>query len=655
MVLLCFVLDLRSLSPPVLRDLKQSLFQLANYYAISSPKINDYVDGTQSTSKPLPDRIGLCYIVRNRITCCDELKIAYNPQGKFSLRDLHRALSNLPVDAFCYESNDSGAICKDLKLTHVLSEKTVYTWGDQDKNVERKVIFISSSLVGALDSVTVKALTDAADKCVLVEFILLEQTSTHFDDSSENAKLFVKQIDSLKNCSLQTCVPGLQVLYGLAKRWFQELKDDKAVPLQAYFIFKTSLISTLNKISCNLCASFNPIVDEFNYCQTCRCHGIPLDHSSVNQTKKCSCPVTNDNLGALDIIENSVRVGEQTILYMPSFHGSPKQKKVSSIDFDVIQRTNLGSLSEGLIMGATHFVTPTIHHSDDSDKSELNCQLFQAVCRVLNSHDQGLVCSSTCNIETATETSFRLYYILLPSDKGLMLLRRLSALEEFLPMPANSHLISSFVTEEIETAVQASLLKVEVSEYNPVQHERGFHKKLNMLVKESLQFGAILPKSKEEITASNSDQQNSEDQSSKPAAGNIVTGDEAPQSDTKLGEKRSGSSLADEWEQLIVTELDSMPSPTCISTSKLDQPVISPSQGTRQLDEKTSRILERLEVPRQLKRKAPSPTISCSFSTDVFGPAKKPLIPFRATESEDQGPALSQPIKPNFQRLKRKK
>lgn len=33
--------------------------------------------------------------------------------------------------------------------------------------------------------------------------------------------------------------------------------------------------------------------------------------------------------------------------------------------------------------------------------------------------------------------------------------------------------------------------QVEASDYNPVQHERGFHKKLNMLVKESLQFGYI--------------------------------------------------------------------------------------------------------------------------------------------------------------------
>lgn len=49
--------------------------------------------------------------------------------------------------------------------------------------------------------------------------------------------------------------------------------------------------------------------------------------------------------------------------------------------------------------------------------------VFQGLCSVLHSLDQGLVCSSNCNIETLKQTSFQCYYILLPSDKGLMLLR----------------------------------------------------------------------------------------------------------------------------------------------------------------------------------------------------------------------------------------
>ncbi|XP_011082795.1 uncharacterized protein LOC105165470 isoform X1 [Sesamum indicum] len=653
MMLLWFVLDLRSLSPPVLRDLKQSLLQLANYYAVSCRKINNSSDSVHSTSKPLLDCIGLCYVLRNRTSCSDELKIAYAPHGNFNLRDLHHALNNLPTDAFLPEYSNSVCIYKDLKLADVLSAKTIYAWGDHDKNVARKVIFISSCLVDTLDSVTMKALTDAVDKRISMEFILLEQTSSYLGDFTENINHLVKQIGSLKNCSFQTCVPNQQVLHGFAKRWFQELKDDKEEPLQAHFIFKTNLISTLNQISCNLCTSFNPIVDEFIFCQTCRCHGIPLDNANVNETKRSSsCPVTNDDLGALDIIENSVRVGEQTTLYMPSFRGSPKLKQVSSrINFIVIQRTNLGSLSEGLIMGPTYFVTPsTLHDSDENDKSEQNNQLFQAVCSVLNSLDQGLVCSSNCNIETAMEISFRCYYILLPSDKGLMLLRRLSASEEFLPIPDVSQFISSIAVEEIENTVQASLLKLGVSDYNPIQHDRGLHQKLNLLVKESLQFGAILPKSKEVISSSNSNLRSPEAQPPIQAAGTVVIPvDELSHFDPKPEEKKAGPCLTEEWEQLVVTELKGIHSPTCISNLKLDQVVMSPSQSNRQVDEKTSRILERLELPRQLKRKAVSPTMSITLSA----PAKKPLIPYKSTDTADQGPILSQPIKPNFQRIKK--
>lgn len=51
------------------------------------------------------------------------------------------------------------------------------------------------------------------------------------------------------------------------------------------------------------------------------------------------------------------------------------------------------------------------------------CAVFQVLCHVLNSLDQGLVCSSNCNVETMREASFRCFYVLLPSEKGMMLLR----------------------------------------------------------------------------------------------------------------------------------------------------------------------------------------------------------------------------------------
>ncbi|KAK1358090.1 hypothetical protein POM88_051346 [Heracleum sosnowskyi] len=51
-------------------------------------------------------------------------------------------------------------------------------------------------------------------------------------------------------------------------------------------------------------------------------------------------------------------------------------------------------------------------------------QFFQGLCSVLHSLDQVLVSSSHSNIETLKQTSFQCTYIFLPSDNGLMLLRR---------------------------------------------------------------------------------------------------------------------------------------------------------------------------------------------------------------------------------------
>jgi hypothetical protein len=83
----------------------------------------------------------------------------------------------------------------------------------------------------------------------------------------------------------------------------------------------------------------------------------------------------------------------------------------------------------------------------------------------------------------------------------------------------------------------------------------------------------------------------------------------------------------------------------------MDQSVLSSPDSNRQLDAKTSRILERLELPRQLKSKTVSPTI-ISSQTPVR--TKKPLIPFQPTNAINQSPTSSQLLKPNFQRLKRK-
>ncbi|XP_034700147.1 uncharacterized protein LOC117925281 isoform X5 [Vitis riparia] len=555
MAVLCFLLDLLSISPPLLRDLKQALLQLANFYAISPWR---------------HDRIGLCYLLYNRISSSNELKIAYSPRENFGLRDFHHAVNSLPTDVFFPQTDHSGPI-------------------------------------------------SSADVCVL---------------------------------------------HGLVKRWLQDLKDDIEEPLQARFIFKTNLVGSVNQISCNFSISFNHITDGFSPCQTCRCHGIPLDDVIGNKIKVPSCWVTGVKLGTYDLIENFVKIGEQTMLFLPSFKSFMKLQQVSSpIDFNIIERTNLGSLSEGLIIGNSYFVTPSVCHdieaaSDEGDKTELNAQrcdlaVFQGLCSTLRSLDQGLVCSSICNLETMREAAFHCYYILYPSDGGPMLLRRLAGSEEVSPIPDVSRVIDSSLTKEIENSIESSLLKMELRDYNPVLHERGFHQKLNFLVKESLQFRSIPPKLEEVNSELNLTEPDSlEVIAESNSAIDVANAEGTPQLDVKAGEDKATATIAEEWEQLIVNEVPNIYSSSCICKPKLEQSVLLPSDSTRQLDVKTSRILERLEIPRQLKKRALSPIITNSIMADGCTLMKKPLIPFQPIHvtAADRASIASKPMKPNFQR-----
>lgn len=57
------------------------------------------------------------------------------------------------------------------------------------------------------------------------------------------------------------------VLHGLFKIWLEELKSDIEEPLQAIFHFKNAIFGSSNKISCNLVATTNYIMDGFMPCQ----------------------------------------------------------------------------------------------------------------------------------------------------------------------------------------------------------------------------------------------------------------------------------------------------------------------------------------------------------------------------------------------------
>ncbi|ONK58708.1 uncharacterized protein A4U43_C09F15850 [Asparagus officinalis] len=234
---------------------------------------------------------------------------------------------------------------------------------------------------------------------------------------------------------------------------------------------------------------------------------------------------------------------------------------------------------------------------------------------------KGLVCSSTCNTETMVNEAFHCYYLLQPSERGAMFLRRLAGAEEVLPNPDMGCLKGLVISEEIKDSIHASLSTVNLRDYNPLQHERGFHPKMNWLVKESLQLGSIpqrtdtSPESKNTtITHQQDSIQNKDDNTS--------------------------SCISEEWEQLLIVDEmnDNDYSLASIPKSKIQDLTLTQS---RNLDDKTCRILERLEAPKQLKEKVPSPSIG------VTAQLKKPLLPLDTSSS--------QPMKPHFQKLRKRR
>ncbi|KAE8781265.1 Sialyltransferase-like protein 5 [Hordeum vulgare] len=236
---------------------------------------------------------------------------------------------------------------------------------------------------------------------------------------------------------------------------------------------------------------------------------------------------------------------------------------------------------------------------------------------------------------------------------------------------------------------------IALKEYNPLHHERGFHLMLNALVKDSLQFGSIAPLRCERRRsprliqratdtsiagslgehvhepegegqrrrpnlrvqrAAEDDHDNTVVPSSERQAPEPAQGEEAPEPSQ---EKKASPSISEEWEKLIIIDdNDDFCTPVSSSSSRAPlfhrPPVVStlPSP-VKPLDEKTSRILERLEAPKAKKQRAGKPPGAGAATASGRGGGggsstlvKKPLLPFE--------PRASQPLKPSFNRVRRK-
>ncbi|CAO2826920.1 unnamed protein product [Amaranthus hypochondriacus] len=677
MVLLFFVLDLRTLSPPLFAQLKQCLLELANLYALSAPTFNLKYRNVDSS---LQDRIGLCYL---RSSACfssneqQQLKIVYSPRGKsFNLRDFHYAVNHLPSDYYLPPIlEDSGpSLLHDIELSCIISDEVLDS--TRGKEIELKIILISSCLLGNMDSNAKKTLLDAANKCISVEFVFLELKSSQICDVSENINKFRGQICDLENCSFNAYLPDEQVFNGLAKKWLMELKESAEELLQAHFLFQKTFVGSFNRICCRLCGSVNQIMDRFSPCKAHTCHDIQRNNrDGYGFTYGLFYHVKEHNVEQDNTVNDSKVLDEYGLLAEGSLQCRNNFCLVpSTIIFNIIERTSLASLSEGVVIGRPYIVTPSAVQETDtaqeeSDMCHWNNMLFQGLCRALNSVNQGLICWSFCNLDKMRETALIYYYILQPSDSGLMLLRRLAGAEEILPFP-DANTDDSSNTEEIDCSIQQCLEEIELRDYNPLQHSGGFHQKLSQLVEEGLHPGLVAPEisttpafiSLDDVSVplQPSEVRNVAALPDVDVLTSLSSGKTNPLNHTEdidiplkaADENEKGiTCLAQEWEQLIVGSIPKMD--LAHSEPTLGTTRTSPPSTRRPLDTRTSNILERLGNPKQNKTKAIN-TNKILGGLATYSNGTKENHPISIGTADQGLTTTSNLMKPIFQRLKRK-
>jgi hypothetical protein len=114
--------------------------------------------------------------------------------------------------------------------------------------------------------------------------------------------------------------------------------------------------------------------------------------------------------------------------------------------------------------------------------------------------------------------------------------------------------------------------------------------------------------------------------------------------------KEASPSISEEWEKLIIIDDDDFCTPATSSRAVARPSIPIPPSPLKPLDEKTSRILERLEAPKAKKQRTSKPPSTSTTAASSRGGSstqtKKPLLPFE--------PSASQPLKPTFNRLRRK-
>ncbi|DBB14886.1 TPA: hypothetical protein ACH3X3_004487 [Trebouxia sp. C0006] len=237
----------------------------------------------------------------------------------------------------------------------------------------------------------------------------------------------------------------------------------------------------------------------------CPCHGEPVHQpASHDQQQAFGCSVSGTCFRQLQLKQSAgmVQVGQSTTLSMPSAQAAELQSANETGHGDesslhVVKRIRVHELSESLLFGWPNILIPHADSFDSIQDMEANEQCFTGLCQVLDEQQEVLLFKGCLDLDTMKATSWPLHYAARPACNGCsMLVRRIAASEELLPV---SHLLARQAPEvpsHVRAGLQHSLQGVPVSEYSPLDNHSGAMDKIAGLVSQSLPPSSTPPHSR---------------------------------------------------------------------------------------------------------------------------------------------------------------
>lgn len=236
----------------------------------------------------------------------------------------------------------------------------IMLWGPKHKC--KKVVMISGRFRENIASFK-HVLLEAADLCIAIDFIEIthEDVNQSYMESSSSHELnsvpdLAINIDEFENCTFQQVAWDPWMFASLEKKWVQDMVNDVEGPMEVTLLFRERLHKDRDRVFCSFIPMLIQLADTIEPCQACRCHGAVLDPAKREESEsmKAFCPITGQELDTHDFTSNGIKIGSQTVLYLPSFQSPLEPRKFHSdprlsFTFTILKAIALATLSEGWV------------------------------------------------------------------------------------------------------------------------------------------------------------------------------------------------------------------------------------------------------------------------------------------------------------------